>query len=200
MIEKIIYVADPMCSWCWGFAPELSKLRKHLNGAVEFSLLTGGLRDGHVWDDAFKDFLRSQWKEVQRKSGQPFNGGLLEKSSFDYTTEPACRAVCTAREFSETKAFKLFEALQYAFYQEGRDITSEATITQIALETGLDPEQFAGRFGSDALKTTVHSDRHKARAYGASSFPSLVVIDSEGHLSTIRGYRNFDEIIQLLRP
>ena len=79
---QIIYVADPMCSWCWGFAPEFSKLRDHLKGKAEFSLLLSGLRDGHVWDESFKHFLRTHWEQVHLKTGQPFSKTLLTKSSF----------------------------------------------------------------------------------------------------------------------
>ena len=131
-IEQIIYVGDPMCSWCWGFAPEFRKLREYLGESVRFSLCVGNLRNGHVWDDAFKAFLKTHWDEVRVKSGQPFDESLLKREHFDYNTEPACRALCTGRELDATKLFTLFEALQKAFYREGREITEDGTICDIA--------------------------------------------------------------------
>ena len=31
-MTRLIYVADPMCSWCWGFQPVLESVRKILEG------------------------------------------------------------------------------------------------------------------------------------------------------------------------
>ncbi|MDH5427723.1 MAG: DsbA family protein, partial [Nitrospirota bacterium] len=28
MSPTLIYVADPMCSWCWGFSPVLEEIRR----------------------------------------------------------------------------------------------------------------------------------------------------------------------------
>jgi putative protein-disulfide isomerase len=197
-LKQIIYVGDPMCSWCWGFAPELEKLRKHFEGQVVFSLCMGNLRNGHTWDDAFKQFLHSHWNDVAARTGQPFDTSLLERETFDYTTEPACRAVCTGRMIDESKAFALFERLQKAFYAEGRDITDADTLYTLAEETGYDSDAFTTQFSSDAMREQVVSDRYKSRAYGANAFPSLVLIDDEGHLSVIKGYRTYGDILNMI--
>jgi len=42
-------------------------------------------------------------------------------------------------------------------------------------------------------------EREKAKISGASSFPTLVVIDKQGHLSQIRGYKKCEALIKLLR-
>ena len=96
------------------------------------------------------------------------------------------------------QAFELLEALQRAFYAEGRDITEEGTLRKIAEQSGFNGEDFVTLFRSDSMREQVVADRYKARAYGASSFPSLVVIDREGHLSVLRGYRTFGELERLL--
>ena len=31
---KLIYIADPMCSWCYGFGPELAKLLARADSAL----------------------------------------------------------------------------------------------------------------------------------------------------------------------
>lgn len=197
-IMQIIYVGDPMCSWCWGFAPEFSKLRRHLQKNVSFSLCMGNLRNGHTWDDAFKNFLRTHWETVAKRSGQPFSMQLLGRADFDYTTEPSCRAVCTGREMDPERAFDLFEALQRAFYERGEDITDEAVIYRIAEAIGYEKEKFQALFTSGRMREKVTSDRFRAKAYGASTFPSLVVIDSEGHLSVLKGYRTFEDLKRML--
>ena len=71
---RIIYVGDPLCSWCWGISPHLSKLKAHYKEEMEFEILLGGLRPGggEKWNDQFKNFLRQHWEHVTELSGQPF--------------------------------------------------------------------------------------------------------------------------------
>jgi putative protein-disulfide isomerase len=197
-LKQIIYVGDPMCSWCWGFTPELEKLRRHFEGKVHLSLCMGNLRNGQDWTDDFKSFLHHHWNDVSERTGQPFDFSLLERDQFNYTTEPACRAVCTGRVIDETNAFELFERLQRAFYAEGRDITDADTLCKLAEEAGYAYDTFEKLFNSDSMREQVVSDRYKSRAYGANGFPSLVLTDDEGHLSVIKGYRTYEELLRMI--
>lgn len=195
---RIIYVADPMCSWCWGFAPEIEKLHDALGEKVSFSMLMGGLRDGAEWNDELRAFLRSHWEAVHEKTGQPFSDTVLQQERFDYNTEPSCRACVAVRMLDEVREYDAFKALQSAFYKEGRDITDDGVIFDVMREIGLDAAAFEKIFRSEAAVNETQSDRRKAFTYGANAFPSLVVIDGEGHLSVIRGYRRFEELKALL--
>jgi len=198
--KEIVAVLDPMCSWCWGFEPVLHKLRDELSDEVEFSLILGGLRSSgeQVWDDAFKVYLRSHWKSVEEKTTQGFNLDLLEKESFDYDTEPACRAVVTVKTLDKTKEFSFFRALQEAFYRKGEDITQTDVIADIARAEGVDRSEFIALFVSDEMKEKTKADVYKARSMGANVFPSIVLIDEEGHLCVIKGYKSYEEIKRLL--
>lgn len=138
--------------------------------------------------------MGEHWEHVYSKTGQVFNQALFEKDSFDYNTEPACRALVTARCLDEEKIFTFIYALQKAFYQDARDITQTNVICDIASETGLDKEVFRELFLSQKMKESTEADKYKARSMGANSFPSLVFIDEEGHLYVLKGYRSFQEI------
>lgn len=46
MPSHLLYIADPMCSWCWGFSPIIEKVRDHFGEALPMELLMGGLRPG----------------------------------------------------------------------------------------------------------------------------------------------------------
>ncbi len=43
MNKKLIYVHDPMCSWCFGFAKVYQQLTEQLPENIEFIRLLGGL-------------------------------------------------------------------------------------------------------------------------------------------------------------
>ena len=40
---QLVYVADPLCSWCYGFGPELTRLLERIPQA-KVDLVMGGLR------------------------------------------------------------------------------------------------------------------------------------------------------------
>ena len=41
--RTLIYVHDPMCSWCWGFRPTFERLCDALSGEATVMRLLGGL-------------------------------------------------------------------------------------------------------------------------------------------------------------
>ena len=57
---EVIYVGDPMCSWCWGISPALYQLEQaaRANG-IPYRIVMGGLRpdNSEQWTEDFKKFL-----------------------------------------------------------------------------------------------------------------------------------------------
>ncbi|MEO0573357.1 MAG: hypothetical protein AAF039_16765 [Bacteroidota bacterium] len=89
---EVIYIGDPMCSWCWGISKHLFKLRAYQKATQgTFKIVVGGLRPGggDAWDDKFKGYLRHHWDQVNKTSGQPFGSKLLDRDHFNYDTEPS---------------------------------------------------------------------------------------------------------------
>jgi putative protein-disulfide isomerase len=197
-LAELIFVGDPMCSWCYGFGPELTKLRQELK-EVPFSMIMGGLRDGEIFDEAKLKNHLGYWQAVHDATGLPFDATALSQKEFNYTTEPACRAVVTARRMDAGKEYSAYSALQKAFYAEGRDITQEKVIAEVMASIGFDIMAFSEMFRSEAMHKAAAADKQKARTYGVSSFPTLIVIDRQGHLSQIRGYKKYEELLALIK-
>jgi len=62
---RLLYFADPMCSWCYGFGPELRKLLA-ARPDLQLELVMGGLRpfNRDPMSDAFREMLASHWQHV----------------------------------------------------------------------------------------------------------------------------------------
>jgi len=197
-LSEVIFVADPMCSWCYGFNPEFQKLREELKG-VPLNMIMGGLRDGDMFDAAKRKNHLGYWQAVHEATGLPFDDTALSKEGFNYTTELACRAIITVRTIDKTKEYAVYSALQHAFYAEGKDITQEDVITDIVTSIGIDSVLFLEGFRSEVMKKATLNDKQKARTYGVSSFPTLIIIDKQGHMSQVRGYKKYEEIKTLIK-
>ena len=91
----LIYFADPMCSWCYGFSPVIADIRRAFGRALPIRLVMGGLRPGteQPMTEAAKTEIKGHWTHVAEASGLPFDGGVLDIPGFRYDTDPAARAV-----------------------------------------------------------------------------------------------------------
>ncbi|MEN8927916.1 MAG: DsbA family protein [Flavobacteriales bacterium] len=192
--HSVIYVGDTMCSWCYGFAPEMDKFIKS-HPELKVRLVQGGLRPGNTeLIYGLQDFLLSHWKEIEQKTNQPFKYGILKNQTFVYDTEPASRAVIVARMIDETKEWDFFKKVQIAFYKENKDTSKIDTYLEIAKEMGLDEKKFAELFDTDEAKYGTKSDFQLANEMGVKGFPSVVIKMKDQFFMISNGYREVKEL------
>jgi len=175
-IIRLIYVHDPMCSWCWGFSPTLSSLFENLPAGVGVVRLLGGLApDSELpMPDAMQAKLQDTWRRIQERiPGTRFNFDFWRDCRPRRSTWPACRAVIVARRFDPALESAMIEAIQHAYYLEARNPSDPDTLQALARELGLDGAAFARRLDAPETWDTLESEIRQARGMGADSFPSL---------------------------
>ncbi|MDP1565816.1 MAG: DsbA family protein [Polaromonas sp.] len=200
---SLIYIGDPMCSWCYGFGVPLAQLLGRFPD-LQVQLVLGGLRayNTQVMDAALKAKLRSAWAGVAQRSGQPFSQALFEREDFIYDTEPACRAVVTVREHAPQLALAMYHAIQHAFYADGRDTTKAAVLGEIWDEVHDRTKEAWGHidflrdFESEAMRQRTRDDFAQAQQWGVRGFPTLLAVaDGRAQLLT-SGYADADVLAQ----
>ncbi len=195
--QEIIYIGDPMCSWCWGISPELNALQRFgTQQGIPLTLTMGGLRPGggEAWNDQFKNFLKHHWQEVSERSGQPFGYELFELESFDYDTEPACRAVVTVRQIDPEKTLSFYEYVQHHFYVKSEDPKQVEFYRPICEKLGIDFTQFSTLFPSDEMKQLTAEDFSTSRSWGIRGFPSVIYRDGDQLHLIARGYAEYADL------
>lgn len=197
--DTLIYVGDPMCSWCYGFSPELDKIKSAFP-EVPLEIVMGGLRAGGTETMMeLRDFLADHWKEVQHTSGQPFNFHILTQLQVMYDTEPACRAVIIAGKMKPGIMYAYFKQVQTSFYVHNNLPNDADTYVKIAAALGLDAELFHQKYESRQAKMDAYADFELASRMGVSGFPALIAkIDNKLYLAT-NGYQKAEKIIALLK-
>ena len=195
----IIYIGDPMCSWCYGFAPEILKVKEHYSD-FDFKLVMGGLRPyGKETMKELGDFLKHHWKDVHKASDQPFSYDILKNESFVYDTEPACRATVVAREMKPEIEFPFFKAIQSRFYVHNDNTNNMETYLLLAEEFGLDKEEFKKQFESEEIKKKTQEDFSLSSQMGIKGFPS-VIISQNGNLTLVsNGYMKAETLIENIK-
>jgi len=183
------YYADPLCSWCYGFGPELAKLLDR-RPDLPLAIVMGGLRpfNREPMSLAFRTMLREHWNHVAVATGLPFSQAVLERDDFIYDTEPACRAVVTARQLFPAQALATMKAIQLAFYRDGRDTTAPDVLADIAADCGYDRATFLAAFDSEPMRRETRSDFAATQSLGVAGFPTLALSRGEELYLVTSGY------------
>ncbi|MDH3709700.1 MAG: DsbA family protein [Cyclobacteriaceae bacterium] len=200
-MKSLIYIGDPMCSWCWGMAPELEQVADFCeHRELEFQIKVGGLRPGggDLWDEKMKDFLRHHWDQVHAATGQPFSFKLLELPTFNYDTEPACRLVVAARKWLGQGNIQWFKQLQKTFYVDSLDLGDISNIRTICRQFDIDFQEFNDHFQSEEIVQATKDDFIETREWGINGYPSLVIKDQHQLTGISYGYSTFQKIRERL--
>ncbi|QJR13749.1 DsbA family protein [Usitatibacter palustris] len=196
---QLVYVADPLCSWCYGFGPELTRLLERLPQA-KVDLVMGGLRPYNTerMSQPFREMLASHWKHVGATSHLPFNEALIASDTFIYDTEPACRAVVVARGLFAANAFTYMKAVQTAFYRDARDVTQPEVLADIAAESGYGRDAFLELLQSDKAREATRGDFAVTQSMGIGGFPTLAVSYSKKLFLVASGFTKTDVLEERL--
>ncbi|TXK25021.1 DsbA family protein [Pontibacter qinzhouensis] len=192
----LIYVMDPMCTWCYGFAPVIKRLRDEYQEKLKLKVVVGGLRPGATTplQADTPDNVQEHWQEVADTSGQAFNFGFFERKDFIYNTEPACRAIVAMRYLAPAHEFEMASEIQQAFYKLNQDVTNPAVLAAIASQFGVTEETFMENFLDAALLEKTQQDFMIARQLRAIAFPSLYLLNDKKISLISRGYKTYEAV------
>jgi putative protein-disulfide isomerase len=200
MHARLLYVMDPMCSWCWGFAPVLESLAEQAAAAgVGLQLVLGGLRrDGVAVDAAARVRYLGYWQAVNASTGQLFNFDAGLPDGLVYDTEPACRALVTARSLAPELVWPLTQLIQQAFYTQGVDVTRASVLVELAERAGIPRIVFAEAFDSVDQRRATAADFSWVQDLGIAGFPTLLA-ERNGQLALLtNGYQALATLQPLL--
>lgn len=171
----LYYVYDPMCSWCWGYAPTWQLLRQNIPQYINVRYCVGGLApdSDDVMEDDMQVFLQNTWHKIARQLGTQFNFDFWQECTPRRSTYNACRAVIIAREYNQEKQMLL--AIQQAYYLHAKNPSDIAVLKQLFDDIGIDCTELDSRFKSPQLEQKLLKEISQARQLPIQGFPSLVL-------------------------
>jgi putative protein-disulfide isomerase len=198
--KSLIYFADPMCSWCWGFSPIIQQVRDTFED-LPIQMFMGGLSPGNtqIMDEAAKQEIKQHWEHVQQASAQPFDFDFFQRTDFIYDTEPASRAVIACFRMDNSKALAFLKHLQQSFYQFNLDITSSEQLLELAQTFGLEKEEFKRLLDDPETSRITQLSFDYARHLKVTGFPTLIGQTPVAHTVLTRGYQPFTQIEENIR-
>lgn len=204
-MSRLIYIADPMCAWSYGFGPELAALLEGVPG-LPVDVVVGGLRpyNKNVMEAARRAELKAQWEQVAKETGLPFSYDILAQEDFTYDTEPASRAVVAARKLAPQASLYVFHEIQRLFFSEGKNVTQGEVLASIACkalaEQGypVDEATFLVTWNSDIAVKETNDDFLLTEKWELKGFPTLVLERGADLDLVTSGYVAMPRLIELL--
>ena len=182
-----------MCSWCWGFAPTLAAIElAYPNHKIQ--LVLGGLApdSDEPMDQATRDYVQQAWHAVAQTTGAKFNFDFWTNCSPRRSTWIACRAVIVARRFKLER--EMFDAIQRAYYLEARNPSDENVLADVAQQLNIPRSEFLEALSAPETQEQLEEDFALRRHLGASSFPSIGIIQEGQPILLQSGYCAPDDI------
>jgi len=193
---KLLYIMDPMCSWCWAFRPQLTAfLAKHPE--IQLDLIMGGLApdSDEPMPMAQRQQIEAIWQRIAQQTGMEFNLDFWRNNTPRRSTYPACRAVISAQGMAD-KAHEMVEAIQTGYYLRALNPSDISTLSLLASELGIDRAQFEQSLQSRETQQALEADLQRARALGVSGFPALLLEHNQELHAIALGYTQFDKLEQ----
>jgi putative protein-disulfide isomerase len=198
MNSTLIYVHDPMCSWCWGFEKVRQQLFDSLKGQINIRSLVGGLAidSNEAMPKEMQVFLQDTWRKIEHSiPGTVFNFAFWSDCEPRRSTYPSNRAVIAARLQGEHFDELMTKRIQQAYYEEARNPSDNSVLIELADDIGLNINIFTAALNSEKIQQLLLEEIQLTRALGVNSFPSLMV-ENEGNLTHI--VLNYNEVDDLL--
>jgi predicted DsbA family dithiol-disulfide isomerase len=206
------YYTDPLCSWSWGFEPELRRLRYEFGRALGWRARMTGLIPS--WD-RFSDPVNAVSRplqmgpvcvEVRHRTGQPLDDRVWVENA-PASSYPACLAVKAAGLQSEAAAEAVLRRLREAVFLERRDVSDPATLRALARSVAdarpdlLDFSRFSTDLAGPEAEAAFRDDLREARYLGLTRTPALTLRcvdgaaegadDGQGRTLLLVGYRPY---------
>jgi putative protein-disulfide isomerase len=175
----LIYIYDPMCSWCWGYQATWQLLQenllKSLSDTLDIQYFVGGLApdSDELMPEAIQMFLQKTWHKINQQLGTEFNFDFWQICQPRRSTYPACRAVIAAREQACEQEMLL--AIQQGYYLQAKNPSNNNVLIEFAASIGLDVELFTQALTSDRVNQQLSSEISTTRNLPSNGFPSLVL-------------------------
>lgn len=195
-MAKLIYVYDPMCSWCWGFRETWLKLQAAIGDKLAIEYKVGGLApdSDEPMRKEMQQFLQQTWQRIEQQLGTPFNHEFWHTAQPRRSTYPACRAVLVARQ--QNKEQEMLYAIQKAYYLDAQNPSDISTLASLAEQIGLEKNAFLKEIESEKINSLLMDEINQARNLPIQGFPSLVLENKGLYAAVPVNYRDWQSTYQ----
>jgi len=192
---QLIYIMDPMCSWCWAFSPALKSIQ-NVRPELPITYVMGGLApdSDEPMPEEQKHYIASIWQQIAERTQTTFNFDFWTQCIPRRSTWRACRAVISAEQLQPGISGDMIQGIQEAYYLHAKNPSDRETLIAIAANLELDANAFASRLDSDATQKELLQQMQLGQQLGAQGFPALRLVHQEKVYRVSDGYTDAETL------
>lgn len=203
MTDRISYLFDPLCGWCYGASPMLEKLRAE---GVQIEAVPTGLFSGagaRPLDSGFAAYAWANDQRIERLTGQMFSEAYRQNvlnGSTVFDSGSTTLGIVAAGMTDPELRFDALRSLQNARYVGGLDTADKGVVAGVLHKAGHD--EAADRVLNpdeallEAVRDTVAHGQRLFNRLGANGVPALA-FDRDGELHLLDSSALFGSIQNL---
>lgn len=191
--EKIIYVYDPMCGWCFGFGKVMGEFFEEYKDSFEFDVMSGGMvvgaREGEVGD--FADYILGAYKRVEDYSGmtfgEPYLAQLRTKKLWVSSVKPSI-ALEVFKSFNTKDVVHFSHDLQKAHFIEGKDLREDDVYKTLIKPYHIPEDEFMEKLHSEAFRKQANDGFQTTSNWGVTGYPMVIYIHNNTYYAIAQGF------------
>lgn len=201
---RVLYIADPLCGWCYAFGHRLSESMEKFAHLVDLEVILGGMitgeQEGPVGQEATHMLaaLPALERTTGVRFGERYKTALLHGERWRSSVHPS-RAVVAMRTLMPERAGAFLHAVQRLHFQEGADLNDLSLYAPLAAALGVDEELYAHCLADERMITETEQDFAMVAQWGITGFPALAAEVGTRFYGLAHGYRTTSELDAILQ-
>ncbi|WP_241777772.1 DsbA family protein [Streptomyces sp. CT34] len=181
---SLTYAFDAYCPWCYGFGPALRDFAEDNAHRIRLSVVSAGLHTGaRALPVAAYPHLPAERGRIARLTGVVFGAGYdgaLARGTAVLDSVAAAAGLAALRDQPGISELDAVEAVQRAWFVDGRSLSDAEVYRDIADELGLDADAVTTAYASPAGRVKAHADFRTLRRLRVTSYPTLLLHTAHG--------------------
>jgi len=198
--ERLYYIFDPLCGWCFAFGEEMDKIADQYGSQMEIRVLSGGMitgeRVGPLSESA--EYIKEAYKTVEEQTGvefgRPFLDHLYNDGSHIFSSLEPSIALVVMKELAPEHALDFAHDLQKAVYVDGLPPAEFESYASYAENYGVSREEFLEKCRDPDMQHRAEVEFTLAANLGATGFPTILYYNGRELQIISRGYLPANEI------
>lgn len=196
-MSGLVYFASPMCSWCWGFSPNIEKLSQAYPAKnIRLVLTPFRVDTTEPMDKKLRDYVLGQWHKVHTTTSQLFDFNFSVADDFIYNTKLVGQAIKAFKQQIADKELEFVKILQQAFYVYNKNITDEEVLLELAQNFPIDIQEFKRALHSKDIEDELNQDFKLCQELSVHSYPTLMYVLQDEYKVLVEGYLPYAELKQ----
>ena len=201
--QKLIYVMDPYCGWCYGNSANINTIYNLFKDKYNIDFVVGGMWLGQNAPKGGKglaEFIEKDGARVSKKTGASIGKAyysLTKDRSYTFSSLEPCAAIVLVKELNPEKAFLFAKNIQELLFIEGQKLHELSSYEPLLKALDIEINTFGKNWLSKDNLDKTRAEFKRASLL-VNGFPTLVLQDSENETIIASGYFEKEAIIKEL--